>query len=151
MQRGEGFSEMEGSHYQEELLHLLPFKCVWPCGAFSHALDFRETDAWARLWYFTNLNCLKGLCASQETLFLKCASSVAGISHSSEIWRRAGGKTKAEGSNRILSFGELEQRRRPGIWGNRLGHWVTRSHPVAILQGKNKDLSVLRWHSLKER
>lgn len=69
--------------------------------------------------------------------------SVAGVSHSSEVRRRTGGETKAKGSNHVLSLGELEQRRRPGIRGNWLGHWVTRGHPVAILQGKNKDLSSL--------
>lgn len=137
---------MERSRYQEELLHLLPFKCVWPCGASSDALAYRENYAWARQCYFTNFNCLNGfqsLCASQETFPLKCAFSVAGVSHSSEVWRRTGGETKAKGSNHILSFGELEQRRRPRIRGHWLGHWVTRGHPVAILQGKNKDQSSL--------
>lgn len=78
-----------------------------------------------------------------EHFLLERAFFVAGVSHSSEVWRRTGGKTKAEGSNRILSFGELEQRRRPGIRGNWLGHWATRGHPAAILQGKSKDLSSL--------
>lgn len=93
---------------------------MWPSGASPDALAFKETDAWAGEWYFRNLSYLNGfwtLCAPQETFpLLKCVFFFsAGISHSSEVWRRTGGEAKAEGPNHILSLGELEQRRRPGI------------------------------------
>lgn len=126
---------------------LSPFQVVWSCGACPDA--FRETDAQASEEYFMNPSYLNGFWSShspQETSLLKVfffPPSVAGVSHSSEVRRRTGGETKAKGSNHVLSLGELEQRRRPGIRGNWLGHWVTRGHPVAILQGKNKDLSSL--------
>lgn len=112
---------MARSRYQEERLHLLPLKSCGQVVPLQMPLPSKKLmPGQGSEWYFRNLSYLNGfwtLCAPQETFpLLKCVFFFsAGISHSSEVWRRTGGEAKAEGPNHILSLGELEQRRRPGI------------------------------------